>query len=47
MVLVERPRAVSPPGKLLKKTSKIMPKNNISFAEYKKQVLEPTRKNKP
>lgn len=46
MVLVERPRAVSPPGKLLKKTSKIMPKNNISFAEYKKQVLEPNRKNK-
>ena len=46
MVLVERPRDVSPPGKLLKKTSKIMPKNNISFAEYKKQVLEPNRKNK-
>ena len=46
VVLVERPRAVSPPGKLLKKTSKIMPKNNISFAEYKKQVLEPNRKNK-
>jgi len=46
MVLVERPRAVSPPGKLLKKTPKIMPKNNISFAEYKKQVLEPNRKNK-
>ena len=46
MVLVERPRAVSPPGKLLKKTSKIMPKNNISFAEYKKQVLEPNRKYK-
>ena len=45
MVIVDRPRAVSPPGKLVKKSSsKIMPKNNISFAEYKKQVLEPNRK---
>ena len=35
----------SPPGKLLKKSSsKIMPKNNISFADYKRQVLEPNHK---
>ena len=45
MVVVQHPRAVSPPGKLIKRSSsKIMPKNNISFAEYKKQVLEPNRK---
>ena len=43
--IVIMPRSQSPPGKLLKKSSsKIMPKNNISFAEYKRQVLEPNRK---
>ena len=37
-------RDVSPPGKLIKRTpTKILPKN-ISFAEYKRQILEPNRK---